>query len=124
MRGHQRQHRRTYVYPAVHMCAKVSFSLKMNVYMYKISHKCVLSCVAQNNQYLSMGTDTIIIWHLFQFLCIQAEVHENLRHLLFKLLALMEFTNYAQVSQKQMRAGGSQRNYIFVTVFLYPLFHT
>ena len=66
----------------------------------------------------------LIIWHLFQFLCIQAEVHENLRHLLFKLLALMEFTNYAQVSQKQMRAGGSQRNYIFVTVFLYPLFHT
>lgn len=50
-----------------------------------------------------MGTDTIIIWHLFQFLCIQAEVHENLRHLLAKLLTLMGFTNYAQVNQNRFK---------------------
>ena len=55
-----------------------------------------------------MRTDTIIIWYLFQFLFIQAEVHENLRHLLAKLLALMGFTSYSQVNQKRMQAGGSQ----------------
>lgn len=108
MRGHQRQHRGTYVYPAVCMCAQVSFCLKMSIYIYEDAHKCVLSCVAQSNQYLSMRTDTIIIWYLFKFLFIQAEVPENLRHLLAKLLALMGFTSYSQVNQKQMQAGSSQ----------------